>query len=62
MAFQTFNVRKFTFTVRGPELGRKTGRLRRGARTEETNVALLTPDASNATFISSEFAATTLNG
>jgi hypothetical protein len=36
--------------------------MRRGARTDETNVALLTPDASIATFVSSEFAATALNG
>jgi hypothetical protein len=34
--------------------------MRRGACTDETNVALPTPDDSNATFISSEFAATAL--
>jgi hypothetical protein len=36
--------------------------MRRGARTDETNVALLTPDASNATFISSEFVVAALYG
>jgi hypothetical protein len=36
--------------------------MQRGAGTDETNVALLTPDDSIATFASSGFAATALNG